>query len=294
MPPPAFRRRSATLARAVRTAAVLGSVGVAAGGAGFVPPGPPPSTPAPGVLRIIGGPPTGGCIAGAVRLPERGTGFVTIRQDRSDVWGAPQTIERIALLGRQAAAAGLPELLIGDISHPRGGPMGGGHVSHQRGLEVDIGLDMRPRAPLTTAGERRGVELTSLVRLDRRGIEPSRWNPGVVTLLRLAATLPEVDRVLVNPAIKKQLCEEVTGDRAWLRLIRPWYAHAAHMHITFRCPPGQAECTQASPPPAGDGCDVTLQWWFDQLDAPAPPKPGPPPKAPPMPEACRAVFAAPG
>ena len=233
----------------------------------------------------------GGCIAGAVSLPERGTGYVTIHVNRSDFWGAPQTIERVRLLASQAAAAGLPELLIEDISHPRGGPMAGGHVSHQRGLEVDIGLDMRPRVPLNEV-QRDKIELTTLVRSDRRGVELSRWNPGVVTLLRLAATLPEVDRVLVNPAIKKQLCETVTGDRSWLRLIRPWYGHAAHMHVTFRCPAGQSECRDIAAPPPGDGCDASLQWWFDQLDKPAEPRTGPPPKPPAMPEACKAVFAA--
>ncbi len=250
-----------------------------------------PSGPAPGPLRIIGGAPTGGCIAGAVVLPETGPGYAAIRMTRSDVWGAPQTIERIQLLARQVQAAGLPDLLVGDISHPRGGPMGGGHMSHQRGVEVDIGLDMRPRAPMTRA-QRDAYEQPTLVRPDRRGVEMSRWNQGVITLLRLAASLPDVDRVLVNPAIKKQLCEDVTGDRSWLRLIRPFYAHAAHLHLTFKCPAGQAECRNLPPPPPGDGCDATLQWWFDQLDAPPVPRTGPPPKPPAMPEACQAVFAA--
>jgi len=73
-----------------------------------------------------------------------------------------------------------------------------------------------------------------------------------VKLLRLAAGLPEVDRILVNPAIKRQLCDEVQGDRSWLRLMRPWYGHAAHMHIRFRCPADQPDCIQAAPPPPGD------------------------------------------
>lgn len=247
-----------------------------------------PTTPAPGPLRIIGGSPLGGCIAGAEQLPERGPGFVTTHMNRSDVWASPETIRRIALLGREAAAAGLPTLLIGDISHPRGGPMAGGHVSHQRGLEVDIALDMRPRAELTDA-ERQSVVLQTLVRPDGEGIEPSRWSDRVITLLRLAATLPGVDRVLVNPAIKQQLCRDVTGDRSWLRWIRPWYGHAAHMHVTFRCPADQPECRDIAPPPLGDGCDATLEWWFEQLKAP-PSKPGPPPKPPRMPEACQAIF----
>jgi penicillin-insensitive murein endopeptidase len=64
------------------------------------------------------------------------------------------------------------------------------------------------------------------------------------------------------------------------------------MHIHFKCPEGQADCVQQAPPPAGDGCDATLQWWFDQLDAPAaatgPAKPPPKPPA-----ACLAVMQAP-
>ena len=63
-------------------------------------------------------------------------------------------------------------------------------------------------------------------------------------------------------------------------------------HMTyFRCPAGQSACLDAPPPPAGDGCDATLQWWFDQLNAPPQP-PGPVHPPPPAPAACRAVLGA--
>lgn len=239
--------------------------------------------------RIIGGPSTGGCLLGAVQLPPRGDGFETIHLQRSNFWGAPEAIERLELLGRQARAVGLPDLYVEDISRRFGGPLPGGHLSHQVGLDADVGLDMRPRSPLPP-GEREAVELPSLVRPDGRGVVPERWSDRVITLLRLTASLPDVDRVLVNPAIKRQLCEDVSGDRSWLRLIRPWYGHAAHMHIRFRCPAGQAECQQSPPPPVGDGCDATLQWWFDQLDQPAKPSPAPQ-RVPTPPAACRAILA---
>jgi penicillin-insensitive murein endopeptidase len=239
-------------------------------------------------LRIIGGPATGGCIAGAVQLPAQGDGFETIHLARSSFWGAPQTIDQIELLAREAQAAGLPDLLVEDISRQHGGPLPGGHLSHQVGLDADIGLDMTPRAPLTPA-ERETVELPSLVRPDGRGVEPGRWSDRVVTLLRLTVGLPDVDRILVNPAIKRQLCQQVTGDRKWLRFVRPWYGHAAHMHIRFRCPAGQTECARSAPPPPGDGCDATLQWWFDQLDQP--PKPALAEHVPSPPAACRGILA---
>jgi penicillin-insensitive murein endopeptidase len=250
----------------------------------------PPTAPAPGPLHIIGGPSTGGCIAGAIHLPEAGTGFQTIHLGRSSFWGAPQTIAAVETLATEAHAAGLGDLYVEDISRPRGGPLPGGHVAHQIGLDADIGLDPRPK-PRLTAQIRETVELPSMVSGDLRSVDPAHWSPDVVTLLHLAAGLPGVDRVLVNAAIKRQLCGTVQGDRSWLRLIRPWYDHSAHMHIHFRCPAGQLDCVQQPPPPAGDGCDATLQWWFDQLDLPA--KPSPPSRPPPPPAACAAVFAAP-
>jgi penicillin-insensitive murein endopeptidase len=243
---------------------------------------------ASGPLHIIGGPNTGGCIGGAVSLPPDGPGFQTIHSNNSAFWGAPRTISHLEAFGREAAGAGLPTLLVEDISRIHGGPMPGGHVSHQIGLDADVALDMRARPPLP-ASERDTIVLRSMVRPDGRDVDPGAWSPRVTTLLRLAAGLPEVDRILVNPAIKQQLCREVAGDRSWLHLIRPWYGHAAHMHIRFRCPDGQPDCIQAPPPPAGDGCDATLQWWFDQLDAPA--RPSSPSKVPPLPAACTAILA---
>ena len=249
----------------------------------------PISTPAPGPLRIVGGDGTGGCIAGAERLPSSGEGFQTIHLNASSFYGAPPVIDRIKMLGALAHKAGLADFYVEDISNPRGGPMAGGHAAHQVGLDADIGLDPRPKAALSVV-EREAIQVTSVVRGDQRAVDPARWTPGVTTLLRLAANLPDVDRILVNAAIKKQLCNEVTGDRSWLRLIRPWYGHRAHMHISFKCPAGQTECVPMNPPPPGDGCDATLQWWFDQLDHPDPPKPSTPRPPRVLPAACKALM----
>jgi len=223
-------------------------------------------------------------------LPAEGPGFQTIRAGKTSFWGAPSTIAAVQNLAQQTSAAGMPDLYMGEISLPRGGPFAGAHVSHQAGLDVDIYFDLNSR-PLLTVAQRDNLEPPGLVRADRRGVDPARWQPGHATMLRMAAGLPNVDRILVNFAIKKHLCETVTGDRSWLRLIRPWYGHAAHMHVRFRCPPGQPECTQSSGPPPGDGCDASLQWWFDQLDNPDKPS-GAPPRRPPVPEACKPILAA--
>lgn len=262
---------------------ILGLLATHGAAAQFGPVGPP----APGPLRIVGGGSNGGCIAGASNLPDHGAWYQTIHGRISHFWGAPVTVQGVVALAQKAYASGLPPLLIEDISRPRGGPMPGGHISHQIGLDVDVALDMRRRGYLSE-GERDSIAIASLVRGDYRDIQPAMWNDGVTRLLSLAATLPGVDRVLVNAAIKQHLCRTVTGDRSWLRYVRPWYNHAAHMHISFKCPPGQAECVVKPPPPPGDGCDQ-LQWWFDQLSVPKPP-PGPPRVRPRLPEACYSIL----
>ncbi len=245
----------------------------------------PAPWPAP---RIVSGP-GGGCIAGAVELPADGPGYRTVRASQSWFWGYPDTIAALQALGSRAQAAGLPTLYMNDISRPHGGPTAGLHASHQIGLDADVWLDVLPKPALSAAARDR-VEVASLVASDGRGVDVARWSPAHVTLLRLAVGLPGVDRVLVNPAIKRQLCQTPMADRSWLRLIRPWYGHAAHMHIHFRCPAGQPECRDQAPPPPGDGCDASLAWWFEQLDAP--PKPAAPPRPPlPLPAACAAILA---
>lgn len=236
--------------------------------------------------RIVGGP-GAGCIAGAVELPPLGPGYQTIRQSRSAFWGYPGTVAALELLARRAQAIGLGTLYMNDISLPRGGPMAGLHASHMLGLDADVWLDVRHKPPLTPA-QRDAVEVQSLVTPDGNGVDAALWNPGVGRLIRLAAGLPGVDRILVNPAIKRQLCLEAAGDRAWLHRVRPWYGHAAHMHIHFRCPPDQKECRDQRPIPPGDGCDASLDWWFAQLGRPLPP--AAPPRPPRLPAACAAIL----
>jgi penicillin-insensitive murein endopeptidase len=244
----------------------------------------PSGPPAPGPLHIIGGGANGGCIAGAVAMPPQGDGYETIHSSNSHFYGAPVTIQGVIALAQKARQNGLPPLLVEDISLPRGGPMPGGHLSHQVGLDVDIALDMHMRGYLS-AEDRESIQIASLVRSDGRDILPSMWGESTTRLL----WLPGADRVLVNAAIKQQLCRIVTGDRSWLRFVRPWYDHSAHMHIEFKCPEGQADCVVRAAPPPGDGCDASLQWWFDQLSAPKPP-PGPPKHRPPLPDACYPIL----
>lgn len=226
--------------------------------------------PAPLAARALGSY-AGGCLAGAVALPIDGPGWRVMRVSRNRNWGHP---ELIALLERLAArtpeAVGWPGLLVGDLSQPRGGPMLWGHASHQVGLDADVWLAPMPEAGVSREA-RETMMATSVVRADRRDIDPAVWTPAHARLVALAASEPRVERLFVNAAIKKALCRDTRGDRSWLGKVRPMWGHDYHLHIRMACPAGDAGCEAQAPVPPGDGCDDTLEWWFtDAVLNPAP------------------------
>lgn len=250
------------------------------------------SRPSPGPAQVIGKTALG-CIGGAVALPPDGVGYQTLRPARLRHYGHPDTVKFVEALGRWSAANGHGLLLIGDMAQPRGGPMPSGHASHQSGLDVDIWF-RRSAQPLPEA-ERAQPLAVDMLQADGKTVDPQRFGAVEANLLRYAAGRPEVERILVNPALKQVLCERVTGDRAWLRRLRPWWGHSAHFHVRLACPPGQAECEPGPPVPAGEGCGRDLLWWFsaDAVRAALErfrPKPPPPPKI--LPAACYAVLKA--
>ncbi len=75
-----------------------------------------------------------------------------------------------------------------------------------------------------------------LVSRDGKHVVPSRWSSDIASLIKLAAQDNDVTRIFVNPAIKQQLCLDAGSDRDWLRKVRPWFQHRAHMHVRLRCP----------------------------------------------------------
>ncbi len=207
-------------------------------------------------------------------------------------------IALIEKLSRDAAADGWPGLLIGDISQPRGGPMMTGHASHQIGLDADIWLTPMPERKLSTE-ERESISATLLVDEKTHLVKDALWTPAHMRLLRRAASYPEVERILVNPGIKKKLCDTVTGDRTWLRKIRPFWGHDYHFHMRIGCQPGSPNCKPQEATPADDGCGKPLAWWF--TDEPWRPNKNPDaPKARDLmtmanlPKQCQAVLDAPG
>ncbi|MEO0360126.1 MAG: penicillin-insensitive murein endopeptidase, partial [Pseudomonadota bacterium] len=203
-----------------------------------------------------------GCLAGGVQLPITGPSWQAMRLERNRNWGHPELIRFIERLGEAAQAAGWPGLLVGDVSQPRGGPMTSGHKSHQIGLDADIWMRPGYERELSRA-ERRQVGSFTVTRADHMDVN-ERWTPTHQEVIRAAAEDPAVARIFVHAAIKKEICRSATGDRTWLRKVRPWYGHNAHFHVRLACPAGEVGCFDQAPPPAGDGCDATLDWWFTE------------------------------
>jgi penicillin-insensitive murein endopeptidase len=202
-----------------------------------------------------------GCLAGAVQLSESGPGWQAMRLGRNRNWGHPAMIGFVQRLSEKAAAIGWPRLYIGDISQPRGGPMLGGHRSHQIGLDADIWLRI-PSAEELTLRQRELISSTPVVRPDRMAVNAA-WRPEHRALIRLAARDSAVARIFVNAAIKRTLCQAEPPDRrGWLRKVRAWWGHDSHFHVRLNCPESASNCIAQAPPPAGDGCGAELDWWF--------------------------------
>lgn len=233
---------------------------------------------------------TAGCIRGAVALPFRGEGYQVMRLSRKRYYGHPDLIRFIENMGREAMAQGWGTLLVGDLGQPRGGPTLTGHRSHQTGLDVDIWYLLSQKATLRslTTQEREKWSAPSVVRLRIDRIDDTQWTPRHEHMLETAARMPKVERIFVNAAIKRHLCEQA-DKRDWLGKIRPWWGHHDHFHVRLKCPENNPHCRSQESVPEGDGCDASLDWWFT-AEAKTPAAPAVPPKAPELPALCETVF----
>lgn len=250
---------------------------------------------------------TRGCLAGAVKLENNGPAWQAMRLSRNRHWAHPNMIRLVKKLAAEAQRYdGWPGLLVGDLSMPRGGPMWPSHASHQVGLDADIWLTPMPNRRLSRR-ERETKSATFMLTKNHLSVNRRVWTANHGRLIKRAASFREVQRVLVHPAIKKELCDTAGTDRSWLSKVRPVRGHNYHFHIRMRCPPGSSGCRPQKAPAGGDGCGAELDRWYKWLHARLKPRPKPkkPVKRKPrkrrppimlsdLPTACRAVLGAQG
>ncbi len=125
-----------------------------------------------------------------------------------------------------------------------------------------------------SAAERESLSSISMRRASGAFVNSS-WTPQHEAILKAAASDPRVARIFLFPGAKVEMCKNATGDRSWLRKIRPWWGHHYHFHVRLNCPAGTAGCEDQAPPPPGDGC-AEAQGWVDRILNPPPPKPADP------------------
>ncbi|MBK4715901.1 MULTISPECIES: penicillin-insensitive murein endopeptidase [Tenebrionibacter/Tenebrionicola group] len=255
------------------------------GAAGAATPWQKITSPIPGSAQSIGGF-SNGCVVGAQPLALNAADYQVMRVDKRRYFGHPDLLNFIARLSRKAHQAGMETLLIGDLGMAAGGRFNSGHASHQTGLDVDIFLQLPQQRWSATQLAR--PQALDLVAVDGKRVLDRLWQPQIGSLIKLAAQDNDVARIFVNPAIKRKLCEtQGQDDRAWLRKVRPWFAHRAHMHVRLRCPASSLECVDQPPPPPGDGCGYELQSWFEPAKPGGKPVKKPPPALPPS---CQALL----
>ena len=198
-----------------------------------------------------------GCLTAGEALPLDGKGFAVMRPARLRYYGHPNMLRYIESLAQRMQTEKLPLLLVGDIGRPRGGPMISGHASHQVGLDVDLWFHMARRRPRTA--ERYHLGAASFVQKQK---VTRKWGDKERKLVRLAAEAGEVERIFVNPAIKRDLCEKFP-QAPWLYKVRAWWGHADHLHVRLKCPAGSEGCqSQEALNPQEPQCGEALAWWF--------------------------------
>lgn len=223
---------------------------------------------------------TAGCLSGAVSLPQNGPGYQLMRPTRNRSYGHPDLIRFIESIAKTTHSRHWGVLLIGDLGQPRGGPTPSGHRSHQSGLDVDIWYLLSQQAAnrSLTFNERETWSAPSVLAAQSDAIDDRQWSSAHEKILEMAAGKPEVDRIFVNPSVKRLLCRR-KSDHSWLKKIRPWWGHDDHFHVRLKCPLNNQNCTAQEPLPESDGCDASLAWWFSEeakTPAPTAKKPEPP------------------
>ncbi|MGS0677344.1 penicillin-insensitive murein endopeptidase [Shewanella sp. 125m-1] len=203
-----------------------------------------------------------GCLKGAQALPLVGKGYQVIRTARQRYYGHPSLIRFIEGYATKLNQQGFSDILVADMSMPRGGNFTKGHSSHQIGLDVDIWLKQTSQ-PLTEA-EREQPTPLKLVNKKQFKLDTQVWSKAHTQMLKLASEDERVARIFVSPVIKQHLCDLRLANDSWLNKVRPWWGHTYHMHVRLSCPDDNPFCRDQAAIPSGNGCGE-LGWWKQQL-----------------------------
>jgi LysM repeat protein len=180
-------------------------------------------------------PPQAGRLSNGRRLPDHHA--YTIKR-KHNVYGTSRTIRLLGQVADDYArrADGGPKLRIGDISKDGGGPLAG-HLSHQEGKDVDIGLvltgELADRLHFSGASAK-NIDLHRTWILIEELIAT-----GEVRVIYLDYEVQALlyEHARKNGVSKAKLDEYFQYPRGTGRtrgLIRHWRGHENHLHVRFR------------------------------------------------------------
>ncbi len=180
---------------------------------------------------------TGGYLRNGVPFPEGDPRFNLLAPWRA--YGAHVTIDGLSDAVDQVESLfpGTPPLTVGDISRQRGGRLSP-HMSHQNGLDVDIG-------PYWKDGEVHPLRAMhpSLMDMDRTWalLEALIADESVQYIIldyRLQQVFYEYAQELpwVDEAYLELLFQYPRGPKHHEGIIRHWWGHYSHFHVRYHCP----------------------------------------------------------
>ena len=216
-----------------------------------------------------------GCLDGAIDLANGRPDWELLKPSRHRHYGTPEMRAFLEYLSDK-----IGRLEVGDVAHAAGGPLIGGHASHETGLDADLRYEVLSRIRVFTPQERENWRAAVVAVHEMRGFPKkpyleshmykNAWNDELTMLLQNAAEFYSVERIFVSPPIKKMLCEKLKTNPAWLAKIRPWYGHDDHFHVRLACPLLNPDCVAQEPvgrdvtDSTGVGCaGKDFAWWFD-------------------------------
>jgi LysM repeat protein len=180
-------------------------------------------------------PPMPGRLASGRKLPD--SDAYEIKRPHN-AWGTKRTIKLVgqAIASYERKAKGGPKLRIGDLSREHGGKLEG-HLSHQEGIDIDIGLVLRGKAASRmhfsgATAETIDVERTWLLVesfLDTGEVRYIFLDHGVQKLL--------YEHAKDHGVPQSKLDEYFQYPRGTGRnhgIIRHWRGHKNHIHVRFR------------------------------------------------------------
>ncbi len=197
--------------------------------------------------QAIGRPQTGSLVGGEKLLPGPGLWLKAPLYS----WGTNETIRAlkavIAEVRKKYPAA--HDLVIGDISRETGGPLAP-HRSHQMGVDVDLGFyhvrqpPTGPKALLDGGAVPLDLEKTWALITNLAG--PSELKTPIEYMF-IGYSLQEKlykwsEKQGVSPEKLEWLFQYPRGNRAMHGVVRHEPGHTNHIHVRFKCPPGDKAC----------------------------------------------------